>query len=122
MFYTNYPVSFVLPSDVRPFLPLGSEAPHPLSSWIDHPGGDLAPSFHSRPLRCHAVLAQGGAALCARANNLPAYVDLNRQAARVIATVTGPEEEGAKVAFVHPTSQIQPKAQVQNKCFMTMRT
>ncbi len=84
-----------------------------LSCWNDH-SGDLSPAFHGHPLRCHAFVTQGGV-LCTRANNLHAYVDLNRQAARIITAVTGSrgtEDEGAKMAPIHPSSQVQLKAQV----------
>ncbi len=88
-----------------------------LSSWNDHTG-DLSPAFHARPVRCHAVLSQPGS-ICTRVNNLQAYMDLNRQAARVLTAIVGSRdaEEDTKVAHVHATSQIQPKAQVVGVAF-----
>ena len=100
---------------MRPFLPQDemSSLAQSLSCWNDH-SGDLSPAFHARPVRCHAFVTEGGV-LCARANNLYTYMDLNRQASRIISAVTdtrGTEEEDAKPPFVHPSSQVQPKAQV----------
>ncbi len=99
---------------MRPLLPQDEMASlcQSLSSWNDH-SSDLSPAFHDRPVRCHAVVSQPGS-LCTRANNLHTYMDLNRQAVRVLAAVRGrAEDDVAKTSHphVHATSQIQPKAQ-----------
>jgi len=83
---------------------------------------DVGGSRRSRQLRCYAHVAESGAGVaCVRANNLHTYVDLTRQANRVLqACAFNGDVEAvgeAKLASkappsIHPTSLIQPKAQV----------
>lgn len=77
-----------------------------LSNWNDH-SGDLSGAYHQRQLRCYAYVMDTG--ICIRANNLYAYCELNRMAGRLMAVFEKGSNQGE---YIHPNSQVQPKAQV----------
>ena len=49
---------------------------------------------------------------CSRANNLYTYCDLNRQANKVMGVSCAQQQQKKEHVLIHPSSKIQPKAQV----------
>lgn len=77
------------------------------SSWNDHSSA-LKSAYMDRPLRCYGYLIDKGQGVCLRANNLHAYIELNRKIDRILPSVA----PNVDLNFVHENSDVHLKSQV----------
>ena len=77
------------------------------SSWNDH-SSSLKSAYMDRPLRCYGFLIDKGQGICLRANNLHAYIELNRKIERILPSVA----PNVELNLVHVSSEVNEKSQV----------
>ena len=77
------------------------------SSWNDHSSA-LKSAYMDRPLRCYGFIIDKGQGICLRANNLHAYIELNRKIERILPSVA----PNIDFKLVHTSSIVNPKSQV----------
>ena len=77
------------------------------SSWNDH-SSSLKSAYMDRPLRCYGFIIDKGQGICLRANNLHAYIELNRKIERILPSVA----PNIDLKLVHTSSIVDPKSQV----------
>ena len=80
------------------------------SSWNDH-SSSLKSAYMDRPLRCYGFLMDKGQGICLRANNLHAYIELNRKIERILPSVA----PNMELCLLHATSEVHSKSQVRRK-------
>ena len=81
------------------------------SSWNDHSSA-LKSAYMDRPLRCYGYLIDKGQGICLRANNLHAFIELNRKIDRILPSVA----PNVDLNFVHVNSDVHQKSQVIIQC------
>jgi len=83
------------------------------SSWNDHSSA-LKSAYMDRPLRCYGYLIDKGQGVCLRANNLHAYIELNRKIDRILPSVA----PNVDLNFVHENSDVHLKSQIGDECII----
>lgn len=83
------------------------------SSWNDHSSA-LKSAYMDRPLRCYGFIIDKGQGICLRANNLHAYIELNRKIERILPSVA----PNIDFKLVHTSSIVNPKSQIGEECLI----
>jgi len=83
------------------------------SSWNDH-SSSLKSAYMDRPLRCYGFLMDKGQGICLRANNLHAYIELNRKIERILPSVA----PNMEMCLLHATSEVHSKSQIGEECLV----